>query len=443
MKKNSGSKNVIVLYYPLLNKTKEERNYHWFPYSVLPLAQSLEKAGYEPIIIDCRVENRNIYEVLDKHKERILFVGISAMSGYQITDGLRISKYVRKFNPNIPIVWGGWHPTILPEETAEHKLVDFVVAGRGEETVVELADGIKFNREFTGMKGVVYKNNSKIIFNGYKKPKNLTDDAQSYAKYINIKKYINPETKALGYFSGHGCVYKCSFCSRHFMTNKEYFYSIDKVIDDLKYYVKLYGFKHIHFQDDTLFINMKRIIELAKQIINKELKITWWANARANSFHKADKKDIDLLVDSGMRSLFVGVESASDDLLKLVNKGIKSCDILKMADYLKKWDISLFLSYILGLPGDNPDRIKKNTDQIKQLKKINSNIKIQICFYQPYPGTPLYPIALEWGCPKVKGLEKWGVMKSQGEMPDMPWLNKSQIKLYKKEYMDLVDFLKE
>ena len=423
----------ILLCYPLLNKSKEERDYHWFPYSVLPLAQSLLGSGYEPIVIDHRIDH-NLFAKLRKHLNDALFVGISAMSGYQILDGLEMARNVREIDPDIPIIWGGWHPTILPEETAEHPLVDVAVAGRGEETIVEIANAIRHGKGIDYITGVAYKSGETIKFTGYKKPSKLRDDAQQYSKFIPIESYINPKTMALGYFSGHGCAFKCAFCSRHFMTNKYTPNPVEKVIDDIQYFVNKYGFRFIHFQDDNFFLDIKRVLQIAQEIVSSEINVTWWANVRADVIHKLSKEEIELLIKSGMKSLFIGAESASQESLDIINKGIEPDDIIKTNEVMKDYDVILALSYMFGLPGDDIGKLRLNINQIKLLKRTNKKVKVQTCFYQPYPGTELYQAALDWGYPKLQGLEEWGKIKPQSEIVRIPWLSDSEMALYEKEF---------
>ena len=435
----------ILLYYPLLNKSKQERDYHWFPYSVLPLAQSLSESGYEPVIIDRRV-NHNSSENLRDYLEDIVFVGISAMSGYQIQDGLEIAKNIRNINPDIPIVWGGWHPTILPEETADHPLVDIAVAGRGEGTIVEIADAIRHGKGIDHITGLAYISGETVTFTGYKKPSKLRDDAQQYSKFIPIESYINPKTMALGYFSGHGCAFRCAFCSRHFMTNRYSPNPVGKVIDDIQYFVNKYGFRHIHFQDDNFFLDIKRVLQIAQELVSSGIDVTWWANVRADVMHRLSKEEIALLIKSGLNCLFIGAESASQELLDTINKGINPEDIIKTNEVLKDYDVALSISYMFGLPEDDIEKLRLTINQVKLLQRTNrrllrpswdlstERIQVQTCFYQPYPGTELYQTALDWGYPKLKGLEEWGRVKPQSEVARIPWLTDAEMALYEKEF---------
>jgi len=434
-------KKKIILCYPPLSRYRKERPYHWFPFSVLPLAQKLSEEGYQPIVIDYRVEP-NPRQKLNRHLKDALLVGISSMSGYQIGAGLRIAEMVRESNPDIPIIWGGVHPTILPEETAIHPLVDVAVVGMGSQTISDIVNALRVKKNIESIKGIAYKNGKTVTFTGHKEPSELIDDAQQYEKFVPVERYINPNTMWLGYFSGHGCAYRCGFCSRQFMRNKYATNPVEKVIDDIKYFVKNYGFKHIHFQDDNFFLDVKRVFQIAQGLISAKLKLTWWANVRADIIPKLSKDELELLIKSGMNSVFVGAESASQESLDLMKKDIRSDDVLKTNEILASHDILLDVSYIFGLPGDSLDKLRMTTKQIRTLKKVNKKISVQTCFYQPYPGTSLYDIALKWGYPRVEGLEQWGQLQQQIYLSKIPWLSNEEMKLYREEFEDLKGILR-
>lgn len=422
-------KKKILLFYPLLNRSKTERDYHWFPYSVIPLAKELEECGFDPIIFDHRIADLpNLQDLLSE----TLFAGISAMSGYQVADGLKIAQLIRKINPSIPLVWGGWHATILPEETLQHPNVDYVITGRGEPIIGEFSLALSQKELPSNIKGVGYiDSHNQIHFNGYRKPEPFYDQAQAYEKYISIEKYVNPETMALGYFSGHGCSFQCGFCSRHFMTNHYSPLPMDQVISDLTYYIRKYGFRFIHFQDDNFFLNIDRAMQIAQRCIDEQLPITWWANIRADVIPKLKEDQLKKLIQSGMNSLFIGVESASKELLLRINKGISSNDIYETNNILKYYPVRMDLSYILGLPGDSIKNLNQTTQQILELKRENPNIRAGFSYYQPYPGTPLYEESIEAGYPRISGLENWAKMKPQSEILDIPWLNKEDMQTYR------------
>src|SRR3989344_392166 len=134
------------------------------PFAALFLSYSLKKAGYSVKIFDTQVESdENFYKLIQLHKP--LWVGFSVMTGSTITHALRLSRIIKKLSPSTKVVWGGPHPSLLPEDTLKNKLIDIVIIREGERTVVELTKVLKENTDLANVKGIGYKKNDKIILN--------------------------------------------------------------------------------------------------------------------------------------------------------------------------------------------------------------------------------------------------------------------------------------
>jgi anaerobic magnesium-protoporphyrin IX monomethyl ester cyclase len=124
--KSNGDKKVLLVFPGKYNAPNPQ-----VPLSLLHLAAYLKQSDFDVNIFDMRTEKYN-----DSYLSDPLFVGISSMSGHQIRYGLDFARKVRNTNFKTPIVWGGVHPTLLPEQTIANRLVDVVVRGEGEETIV-------------------------------------------------------------------------------------------------------------------------------------------------------------------------------------------------------------------------------------------------------------------------------------------------------------------
>lgn len=184
------------------------------PFAYLFLAPKLAENGYEVKIFDLQVENKSDLVKLLKRNSPI-WVGLTTVTGPTITTGLETAKIVRSINPDIPIVWGGPHPTILPEQTAEHDLVDIVVKGEGEHTVVELTKVLEKGRDLKTVDGVVFKKGGKWHVNKDREfITNWDAEVELDWTYIDIKKYINhiDGFKNLPIITSRGCPHRCAFC---------------------------------------------------------------------------------------------------------------------------------------------------------------------------------------------------------------------------------------
>ena len=130
------------------------------PLALLCLASSLREEGFSVRILDMRLKNYMGFEIGNP-----LFIGISCMSGLQIKYALEFARHARMQNPRCPLVWGGVHPTLLPEQTARNDYVDIVVRGEGELIIKDLAYAITSNKPLDEVAGITYTVKGKIKSN--------------------------------------------------------------------------------------------------------------------------------------------------------------------------------------------------------------------------------------------------------------------------------------
>ena len=139
MTDNAASKKGVILFF---TDNGEAGDRILPPLPVMALGAYIEEKGYTPHLIDARCEKDAYKEALGLMKDCIC-IGLSSLTGPQIASGLKISKMVREADPNFPIIWGGWHPSILPEQTCENEYVDAVIVGQGEITLLEVLQRIE------------------------------------------------------------------------------------------------------------------------------------------------------------------------------------------------------------------------------------------------------------------------------------------------------------
>ena len=143
----------VVLVYPGQRETAGYNYQDDFPLGLLYIAKALQEIGITVSICDARKSD------LDKiDLDSVLFVGFTVLTGEMIRVSLKSAQKIRKERPDIPIVFGGIHPSTMPEQTAEHPLVDLVVVGEGERTVQDLARCLAVNGDISEIKGIVFQN---------------------------------------------------------------------------------------------------------------------------------------------------------------------------------------------------------------------------------------------------------------------------------------------
>ena len=231
------------------------------PYGVLSIASVLKD---DVSIVDGNVEELNLDDVKD-----CLCVGISMIEGYQLKEALEISKFVRKVNKDIPIIWGGWFPSMLPEIVLKDSNIDIVVRGQGELTFLELVNNLKQNKPLDNIKGISFRKDNKIINNPERELKDINEFPSFPYELLKLEKYENIylNSRAVSYVASRGCPYRCTFCNdRIIYKGKVFEYSVKRVIEDLRILIEKYKFNAILFDDETFFSNKKRILEICKAI---------------------------------------------------------------------------------------------------------------------------------------------------------------------------------
>lgn len=405
----------------------------YVPFEYLFLATFLEKNGYKVMILDLRVEpdwELKLSKVLDE----VLWVGLTVITGPKILQALDISKRIKKMRRELPVVWGGWHPTFAPEHVVAEPDIDYVVAGIGELKVLELSEYIMNGQ--TGplsCRGILHKNGA-TSYEVIREQFQWLAELPAY-HLINIESYRSKNNLA-GMVTARGCPFRCSFCtiSQIAYINRE----VSSVLDELHFLIKEKSFKHINFADGLFFAQKQRVMNILDAMEEKDIFMTWRGSVRANTFRPYSDQEIARLRAAGLEGIFCGAESGSQAVLDRVLKGVTVEDILDLASLTRKHDIQLTLTFLNGLPYETVDDLNQTNDIVKRIFELNPNTRILNPFFNPLPGSPAYLEMIKTGWEAPKSLEEWGRKTKWGRQPDeiepFPWLSSDEFKLYMSTY---------
>ena len=194
----------VVLFFP---RVQPKKHHHEMPLSILALVPELKKRGYSAVLIDERT-NKQALSTLEQNLKGAICVGISSMTGYQIQGGMVAAKLVHS-RSDVPVVWGGWHVSLLPEESIKSPCIDIVVRGQGEVTFAELVQAIEREKDLKEIPGITFKNRHQIIHNVDRPIVSINDlDPMPY-DLMDINRY-HPH---FSYLSSIGCPMSCGFCA--------------------------------------------------------------------------------------------------------------------------------------------------------------------------------------------------------------------------------------
>jgi radical SAM superfamily enzyme YgiQ (UPF0313 family) len=400
----------VILIYP---KTGIEFRLN-MPFSVLFVAAPLIAKGYVVQILDQRVFSKKEFfqRLNDLIRGDVICVGISSMTGPQIKYGLEIARMIRKINPKLLIVWGGIHPTILPENTLKHDLVDIVCRGEGEETFLELIENFSKDQSIQLVRGISYKDSSREIFhNEDREFIDLTKLPPLPYELLPIHKYIHSSElgeRVLAMYTSKGCPHKCSYCYNEVFNKRKWrSIPIESVIKDITFFKSKFNVDSFDLLDDNFFVNKDRVLEFCRELKRKNLKIKWFADCRIDDIKKCDSYFLKIIRDSGLEQIFIGAESGCNRILEFIKKGHKAEDIIEINTLLKHFDIQPVYSFMIGFPNETIAEIFQTIDVVDKLIKENKKAIIAgLNCWNPYPGTELYKSFVS-DIVVPKSLDKW------------------------------------
>jgi anaerobic magnesium-protoporphyrin IX monomethyl ester cyclase len=416
-------KNDLVLFF--YSKTEPNNIYRNLPISILKLASQVQANGYRFKFIDSRLDSNYISSVKQSVKD-MLCLCISCMTGYQIYQNIKVSKVVKSENPEIPVIWGGWHPSLLPDETIKNEYIDIIVKKQGEKSLIEVLNALVNNSSFNSISGISFKENGLVIHNPERKFENIKNYVPINFDILDIKKYINKSylgERTIFWNASQGCSYNCGFCCTPTVYKGNWSAQEVKVtLDEIETLVKRYGVDSILFAEDNFFIDKRRVKSICEEIIEKKLNIKWATDSRIDQIIRYSDNELKLLKKSGCIKLYLGAESGDQEVLNLVDKRIKVEDILKAAKMLHKNEIIGEFFIMVGFPLNPEKDLKMSVELITRIKREYPNHQATSFLYTPYPGTRLLDIAKEKGAKLPNTLDEWVDWSMLGK--SVPWIKK-------------------
>lgn len=415
-----NQKGVVLLVFPGKYRAPDPQ----IPLALLYLAASLRQERFTVRILDMRQEDFRGFNVGNP-----VFVGISCMSGLQIKYALEFARYVKDQNSSCPIVWGGVHPTLLPEQTAENDYVDVVVRGEGELIIKDLANKLARNQPLDDVAGITYKFNGSIKSNPPGRVAEL-DDLPIDLPYdlIPMDKYPSITSGRFHIQTSRGCPHRCGFCYNSYFNKSQWrAKSAKRVLDEIEYILTKFPYiKIIDPIDDNVFVDRKRVEEICKGLIERKLGVQWRANCRFDYMSTYDKSFLELLEKAGCVELDFGGESGSDRIQQLICKDVTADQMLQSVKNLHRWAPSIepYVSWMSGLPGETDADLKQTFDLMDKMREVNPKTQhYGIFVYTPFPSPVMEFLPPEFKAPQ--SLEEWGSIHVFHFDP--PWHSRSRV----------------
>ena len=356
-------------------------------------------AGHDIFIVDLIRKRRHLTGYLRRLllKIRPQLVGLSAMT-WQYETCIKIIRFIRRLVPEVKIVIGGYHATLMYEQIAsssEAGLIDFMVRGEGEESFRRLVNALEDKDRLEDIPSLSYKDGGQFVHN----PRGELLDLSRLKIPIRDKRRLTSgyhvvTSKAEVMETSRGCTRTCSFCSMNHMYGPTFrTFPIERVladIDDIYYNLKT---RMIFIVDDNLVLDPQRVIHICDAIIArnyKGLKLNVQADCVSISRNEEMVRKMSL---AGMKTIFLGIESVSRKNLVVSHKGDIVEASRKAVQICHKYGIMVIAGLIFGFPDDDEADIIEN---YKFMKALDADIPYcQIL--TPYPKTEVRQQLLDQG----------------------------------------------
>lgn len=374
-------------------------NYPQPPMGLALIAAILEREGYPVTVLDTNALKLEPEAVAPLVSDADV-IGLTAMTP-TVSNAIAIAHHLKKARPDLPIILGGTHATLLPEETlTTAPAIDVLVRGEGEVTIVELLRALEGKKPLGDIAGISYRRDGEVVSNPTRF-QNIALDSLPFLSYhrLNLPEYRPhpPHGRTRPFaalITSRGCPYHCSYCSKPIFGSTFRAQSPQRVVDEVVHLKSEFGVKEIAFYDDVFTLDKKRAHAIAEEMIKRGISLPWTCETRVNL---VDEAILSHLKQAGCYSIAYGIESGSQEILDSLRKNVTLAQATEAVMATRKAGIQTIGYFMLGNPAETPGTIAQTIDFAKKLKLDFA----QFAITTPYPGTELYDRYLERGGGRV------------------------------------------
>src|SRR4051794_10184538 len=334
-------------------------------------------------VVDAPPHGITIEQTVEMSKDFELLVLFTSTPGFHVD--VKIAQMMKDTNPKLKVAFVGPPVTVEPEKALAESAIDFIVRREFDHQIAAYAKGTPLSE----LPGVSYRKDGEIINNPDAPYIENLDElpwvTKTYKRDLDFRRYnvpflLNP---FLSFYTSRGCPAMCTFClwPQTHSGHRWRLRSTDDIVNECRYALENFpGLKEIFFDDDTFNYRKQRTIELCEKL--KPLKFTWSCTSRVTT----DYDTLKAMKEAGCRLLIVGYESGDQQILKNIKKGATIDMARRFTANCKKLGLIIHGDFIVGLPGESRETIRKSIDFAKELDVET----IQVSIGHPYPGTEFY-----------------------------------------------------
>jgi anaerobic magnesium-protoporphyrin IX monomethyl ester cyclase len=421
----------IVLYNP--------RCVFWtMPLALVSLGSALDPALYEVVIVDGRLEADGPAAVLAALDDRTICVGLTVLTGMPIRDALAVTRAVQRARPRLPVVWGGWHPSLFPRECLAEAGVTAAVFGQGELTFRALCERFAAGAPIDDVAGCAHRRLGMVSRHAERPMVDVAELPGHDYRLIDVERYFAAKgRRQLDYISSQGCRFRCTFCADPTVYKRGWSgVPAARMGEELELLWRRHRFDDLNLQDETYFTHRPRVAAVCEEILRRGLRFQWAATMRADQGARLPDEEWRLCKRSGLRRAMVGVESGSQAMMDWLQKDIRLEQVFETAAHMVRHGIAGIFPFIVGFPDETDESVEATLAVIRRLRRMSPDFEVSVYFYQPYPGSPIAEQLWQRGYPRPQTLEEWAdfdYVGSRGSwVTDAKWERIQRFKFYQR-----------
>jgi anaerobic magnesium-protoporphyrin IX monomethyl ester cyclase len=398
------------------------------PLGILAVATPLLRNGYEVKLIDSTITPNYKQTVLEEVKDA-LCLAISLVTGPMIRETVEIAQAVKAWNPNFPVILGGWHPSLLPKQTLEAPFIDIVVRGQGEDSLLELVQHLENRAAIDLIPGIGFKRNQKLIFTTERPLKPIVDLPPKAYHIADFDAYQRSCGRRWAmYISSLACPFNCSYCTNAGVYGRKWnALPPEQFVEETVDLSRRYGLEMLWIVDDNFLVDLDRARGIAEGLVRVGADFKWSIQATTNLTARLSTEDLKLLRRSGLHQICQGVDSGSEKILKLMNKTFQDFDsIYESASRCLGAGIRPSFNIIFAYPGEGTKERRETIDFMMDVCRRFPGAEFWTNIFTPYPGSPIMEHADELGIRVPSSFEGWADFFPRYTV--LPWLSGSEHK---------------
>lgn len=393
------------------------------PLGILAVATPLKRAGFEIVLVDSTITPNFKQRVVDEVRDA-LCLGISLVTGPMIRETVEIARSVKAWNPDFPIILGGWHPSLMPKQTLEAPYIDYIVRGQGEESMLELVRHLQAGAAPDLIPGIGFKRDGKLIMNPERPLKPLVDMPPKAYEIADFDAYERGCGRRWAmYTSSLACPFNCAYCTNSGVYGRKWnALPPEQFVEETVDLSRRYSLEMLWIVDDNFLVDLDRARAIAEGLVRENSHYQWSIQATTNLTSRLSVEDLKLLRRAGLHQICQGVESGSRKVLKAINKDWQDFEsIYESAARCIEADIRPSFNIIFAFPGEGPKERRETINFMMDVCRRFPGAEFWTNIFTPYPGSPIFERATELGIDTPTSFEGWADFFPR--YTRLPWLD--------------------